>query len=122
MTVLVIEDEKLLLMAITKKISAEGIDVVGCETSKSAFQKLETGLIPDLIWLDYYLADQNGLQVVTKIKQDSRWSHIPIMVVSNSASGDKVHNMLALGVDKYLLKADYRLEQLVAIVNDLIKP
>ena len=45
---------------------------------------------------------------------------IPVLVVSNSASPDKVHRMLALGAKKYMLKAESRLDDLVKIVDETI--
>ena len=39
-----------------------------------------------------------------KMRENKKWADIPVVVVSNSASPEKVHTMLALGAKKYLLK------------------
>ncbi|HYD34900.1 MAG TPA: response regulator [Vitreimonas sp.] len=120
-TVMVVEDEVLLLQAITKKLKLTGIDVLSCSSGQQAVDYLSNvDELPDAVWLDYYLKDMNGLSFMQELKKDPRWSEIPVVVVSNSANPEKVHNMLALGAKKYLLKAEYRLDEIIAIIKDFI--
>lgn len=122
-TVMVVEDETLLLQAITKKLKLSNIDVLSCSSGEQAIDYMSSleEELPDAIWLDYYLKDMNGLAFMEKIKVNPKWAHIPVIVVSNSASPEKVHNMLALGVKQYLLKAEYRLDEIIQIILDFIK-
>src|SRR6185437_10350025 len=96
-TIMVVEDEALLLQAITKKLKVSGLDVLSCSSGQQAVDYL-TNLdeMPDAVWLDYYLKDMNGLAFMQTLKQNSKWADIPVLVVSNSASPDKVSNMLGL--------------------------
>ncbi len=119
--VLVVEDEVLLSKAIEKKLGLDGWEVVGVRKGQQALDYLKsTDELPQIIWLDYYLPDMTGLDFVVKLKEDKRLAEIPVMVVSNSASEPKVKSMLALGVKKYLLKADYRLSELIKIMEKII--
>lgn len=121
-TVMVVEDEALLLQAASKKIEHEGFKVLSCPSGEAALEyvkKLDE--VPDAIWLDYYLKDMNGLAFMQAIKANPKWADVPVIVVSNSASPDKVHNMLALGIDKYILKAQYRLDEIIAILREIIE-
>ena len=121
-TIMVVEDETLLLQAITKKLKLSGLDVVSCASGQQAIDYLDNlDLLPDAVWLDYYLKDMNGLAFMQAIKENPKWQHIPVVVVSNSASPEKVHNMLALGAKKYILKAEYRLDEIITMMQDLIK-
>ncbi len=120
--VLVVEDEVLLSKAIEKKLGLDGWEVVGVRKGQQALDYLKsTDELPQIIWLDYYLPDMTGLDFVVKLKEDKRLAEIPVMVVSNSASEPKVKSMLALGVKKYLLKADYRLSELIKIMEKIIE-
>jgi CheY-like chemotaxis protein len=76
--------------------------------------------MPGAIWLDYYLKDMNGLAFMQELKQNPKWADIPVLVVSNSASPDKVSNMLGLGAKKYILKAEYRLDEIIGMIRDFI--
>lgn len=119
-TIMVVEDETLLLQAITKKLKLSNLDVVSCSSGKQAVDYLESmDELPDAIWLDYYLKDMNGLAFMQEIKTNPKWNHLPVVVVSNSASPDKVHNMLGLGAKKYVLKAEYRLDEIIDMIRDL---
>src|SRR3989338_7205287 len=120
LTVLVVEDEPLLLEAIGEKLRKEGIEAILCPSGEKALEHMSSDTeIPDAIWLDYYLKDMNGLAFLDKVRQNSQWQDIPVIVVSNSANAQKVNTMLALGVKKYLLKAEYRLEDIVDIIRQL---
>ena len=120
-TIMVVEDEVLLLQAITKKLKLSGIDVISCSSGKQALDYLGSlDELPDGIWTDYYLQDINGLAFMQALKDNPRWADIPVVVVSNSASPEKVHNMLALGAKKYILKAEYRLDEIITMMLKLI--
>jgi len=120
-TIMVVEDEALLLQAITKKLKVSGLDVLSCSSGQQAVDYL-TNLdeMPDAVWLDYYLKDMNGLAFMQTLKQNSKWADIPVLVVSNSASPDKVSNMLGLGAKKYVLKAEYRLDEIIEMIREFI--
>ena len=122
MKLLIIEDEPLLLEAISKKLEKEKIQTLLADSAKKGFEFLVSEKkLPDAIWLDYYLKDLTGLDFVIELKKNNKWANIPIIVVSNSASTEKVSSMLALGVDKYLLKANFRLEDIIEEISNLIK-
>lgn len=120
-TIMVVEDEVLLLQAITKKIKLSNMDVLSCASGQQAIDYLNSlDELPDAIWLDYYLKDMNGLAFMQQLKMNPKWANIPVMVVSNSASPEKVHTMLGLGAKKYILKAEYRLDEIIEMIEDFI--
>jgi two-component system chemotaxis response regulator CheY len=119
--VMIIEDEALLLLAISKKLSLAGIETISCTGGQQALDYLESiPQLPDAIWLDYYLKDMDGLEFMSKLKANEKWGKIPVVVVSNSANPDKIQGLLALGVKKYVLKATYRLDEIVRILKEEI--
>lgn len=122
MKIMVIEDENMLLQAIDKKLTTLGVEVLSCASGKQAVDYLGSVTeLPDAIWLDYHLKDMNGLEFMAELKNHPNWTNIPILVVSNSASPDKVTHMLALGASEYVLKAEHRLDEIVSIINNLVK-
>jgi len=118
--VMVVEDEKLLVDAISKKLLINGFDVCEYTHGISAITALISHTVtPDIIWLDYYLGDMNGLEFVTEMQKHG--ISVPVVIVSNSASDTKVKTMLALGVKKYLLKAHFRLEEIISELHSMLK-
>ena|SRR3989304_10027274 len=121
LTIMVVEDESLLLEAITKKLDLYKIKTVSCTSGNQAFDYLENfKQLPDLVWLDYHLKDMDGLEFMNKLKMRDKWKDIPVVVVSNSATDDKVHNILGLGAKKYIIKAEHRLDNIIKIVLEII--
>ncbi len=120
-TIMVVEDETLLLQAITKKFKLSGLDVISCASGQQALDYLQSiDELPDAISLDYYLKDMNGLAFMQQLKDNPKWADIPVVVVSNSASPDKVSTMLGLGAKKYILKAEYRLDEIIKMILEFI--
>lgn len=120
--VMVIEDEEMLLNAVVKKLSASGFDTISCTNAKQAVDYLESlDELPDVIWLDYYLPDMNGIEFMSEIKRNEGWSDIPVLVVSNSASEEKKNAMLALGAKKYVLKAKYKLDDIINMIGEFVE-
>ena len=122
-TILVVEDERPLAEAIKTKLEKNGFAVVISRTVEQTLNYLEELEVVDAIWLDHYLlGKENGLDFVMKMKaRDGRWKNIPIFVVSNTASPDKVQSYLRLGVNKYYTKADHRLEEIIAEIKSFLE-
>lgn len=123
MTVLVVEDERPLLEAVKKKLELNDFEVITARTVTQALGYLEDVKAVDVIWLDHYLLGrETGLDFVAKLKaENSPWKKIPVFVVSNTASPEKVESYLRLGVDKYYTKSDYRLDQMIGDIKKYLK-
>ena len=116
-TILVVEDEWPLLNAITKKLDQEGFGVVQAQTIHHARVALDEVDI-DAIWLDHYvLGPENGLHLVETVRQHEQHADIPIFVVSNTASSEKVEEYNRLGIDCYFTKSDHRLEDIIGVIS-----
>jgi CheY-like chemotaxis protein len=122
-TVLVIEDERPLALAIQTKLEKGGFSVVTARTVAQGLHYLEELKGIDVIWLDHYLpGGMTGLDFVAKLKAPkSKWRKIPIFVVSNTASSANVRTYLRLGVSRYCVKAEQRLDKIVKEVKDSLK-
>jgi two-component system phosphate regulon response regulator PhoB len=118
-TILVVEDEKPLFEAIKKKLTLNNFEVIVARSVSQAFSYLEEVKHIDAIWLDHYLmGNENGLDLVVKLKEDgSEWKDLPIFVVSNTASDDKVSSYIEFGVTKYFVKSNTSLEEIVSAIQ-----
>ncbi len=56
---------------------------------------------PDILLLDVYLGDRNGMDLVHQIRQEPDLKNIRIIMVSGL---DKTEECLAAGADRFLLK------------------
>lgn len=116
--ILVVEDEKPLLEAIDLKLKKSGFDVITARTVEEGKNYVNSLEKIDAIWLDHYLmGKEDGLDFVAWCKEDdNKCKQVPIFVVSNTASPDKVATYLSLGVNDYYVKANYRLDQIIEAI------
>lgn len=120
--IIVVEDEKLLLDIIDRKLKEIGINVDVYTTGEEALEKLKSAtVLPDAIWLDYHLRGMDGKEFLDKLKSDKNLKSIPVVVVSNSANDSTITKLLEAGADKYLLKAQNRLDDIIQTIRELKK-
>ena len=120
-TILVIEDELPLLEAIQRKLESAGFAVLTAQNTEAAMAKLQRGPKADLIWLDHYIfGKEPGLLFVAELKNDPRWSRIPIFVVSNASGPEKRQAYMSLGADKYYTKVDSKLEDICQDIEEFL--
>lgn len=118
--ILVLEDEASLSTVIKNKLELEDFKVYISDNVKDGLNILKKEKI-DVVWLDHYLlGGENGIDFVSEVKKNPEWKNLPIFVVSNTASLDKVTTYLKLGVIKYLTKADFRLENIIQDINSYL--
>tara|TARA_B100000745_G_C20004936_1_gene341220 strand:- start:264 stop:647 length:384 start_codon:yes stop_codon:yes gene_type:complete len=120
-TILVVEDERPLVEAIRTKLEKSGFQVDTAGTVDDALEGLKKGDI-HAIWLDHYLMGKGtGLDFLSEVKKDgSALKNVPVFVVSNTASEDKVQSYLHLGIEKYFVKAEKRLDEIIDEIKVLL--
>ena len=117
-TILVIEDEAKLVAAIKDALKRKDFIVYHAASMVKARGVIEGESKIDAIWLDHYLIGQeNGLDFVAWLKKYEQRKNLPIFLVTNTASPEKIHNYLSLGITKFYTKANVRLAH---IINDII--
>ncbi len=79
----------------------DGIEALEFLGGKGAFTNAPE---PDLIILDLNMPRKKGLEVLSDIKSDPRWGHIPVLVFSNSEFSGDICKCYALGGNAYLSK------------------
>jgi PleD family two-component response regulator len=120
--VLVVEDERPILEAIVTKLNLEGFDPVSSTSVDQAINMLQDVKKVDAVWLDHYLPERLGTELVQFMKKpDSPYKNIPIFLVSNTASADRIYDYIHLGVEKYFVKADRRLDDIIADIKEFLK-
>ena len=113
--VLVIEDELSLTKIYQQKLQ-EHYSVHIAKTGTEGIQKA-IDLKPSLILLDIILpGEDDGFNVLTKLKKDPKTSSIPIFVATNLSQEWKDQAM-ELGADEYLTKTDISLSKIIEMIN-----
>jgi len=80
-TILIVEDDKDLMLAMSVRMVAHGFTILSAEDAASAIQFCAMKK-PDLILLDLGLPDSNGFIVMDVVRQLKSAATVPIIVVS----------------------------------------
>ena len=118
--ILFIEDESALQKAVTQVLSEEGYQVLSALDGEIGL-KLARKELPDLVLLDLILPKKDGFEVLTELKQGQETKQIPVIILTNLEGGEDVERALSLGATTYLVKTNYRLEEVVEKIKDLLQ-
>ncbi|MBX5439561.1 MAG: response regulator transcription factor [Thermoflavifilum sp.] len=101
-TILVVEDDPLLLKTLGQVLKKEGYQTILCENGKKALEQLNQ-LQPDMLITDLMMPEMDGTQLVQHIRQQLQ-STIPILVLSASGEEASVLDAFRLGANDYVTK------------------
>ena len=115
----VVEDDRNIREIETIALKNSGYAVEAFELAKSFYTRLEEE-IPDLVLLDVMLPDEDGLDIVKKLRSRNDTKKLPIlMVTAKSTELDKVRG-LDIGADDYMTKP-FGVMELISRVKALLR-
>lgn len=118
--ILLVEDEPGQAMAISAALNNAGYETAVAEDGKEGLKKAKTES-PDLILLDIVLPKMDGVAVLKELKKNSQTKDIPVIILTNLATGESMREAMEAGSTDYLVKTDYALEELVGKIGQVLK-
>jgi len=117
--ILFIEDESALQDAVTTVLKEEGYDVRSALDGETGLEAAKREK-PDLILLDLILPRMDGFAVLEALKKEEATREVPVMILSNLEGGADIERALGLGATTYLVKTNYRLEEVVEKIKEVL--
>lgn len=114
-TILLIDDVEENRIILKHRLEKEGFAVMTASNGQEGFEKLEEENIC-LIFLDIKMPVMDGHTFLNKIKSDTRFSNIPIIMVTALDETGEVIKTLRAGACGYLTKP-FSMEQIRAQLN-----
>ena len=115
----IVEDDVNIREIETFSLKNSGYTVMDFECAKDFYHKL-SDKTPDLILLDIMLPDEDGLEILRKLRKNPETRKVPIiMVTAKTTEIDKVKG-LDSGADDYLTKP-FHFEELEARIRSLTR-
>jgi two-component system, OmpR family, alkaline phosphatase synthesis response regulator PhoP len=118
--ILIVEDDNILQKALQEFLAGEGFDIFSALDGEEGVTMVKTKN-PDLVLLDIILPRKDGYEVLAEIKADEATKKIPVILLTNLGSLNDVEKALELGATTYLIKADYKLEEVAKKVKEVLK-
>ena len=114
--VLIVEDDNGISDFINLELKHEGFETAIAETGTQALELFES-FKPDLVLLDVMLPELSGLEVLQRIRKESK---VPvIMVTARGATYDRIKGLDA-GADDYIPKP-FEIEELLARMRAVLR-
>jgi DNA-binding response OmpR family regulator len=89
------------------------MEVQAAVDGKNALEVLQT-FAPELIILDLLLPDVDGFTVLAEMKKDSKFTSVPVIVLSNLDKPDDMQKAKGLGAKDFMVKSNFTLNEIVA--------
>jgi CheY-like chemotaxis protein len=110
-------DDSSLNHKIIKKIVTGRYDLFSALSGRECIDFLEESdnALPDLILMDVAMPDMDGYEACTEIKNNPKWSHIPVLFLSGRCGVEEKLKGYEVGGDEYITKPFDASELLIKI-------
>ena len=101
--ILIVEDDSGIRELEEYALQSNGFDARGCEDA-AHFWAMLRDTTPELVILDVMLPDEDGYQILGKLRADAAYSRVPVIMVTAKTGEIDVVKGLDHGADDYLCK------------------
>jgi len=110
----------MLVRYLSRALEKAGFTVFSASSAAEGMQLAEEHG-PDLILLDILLPGNGGEDLLAQLQRGEKTKDIPVAVVTNLTDSATRDKCFALGCADFIVKADYRLDQLVEKIASLLE-
>jgi DNA-binding response OmpR family regulator len=121
LTVLVIDDDPVILELLRVNFEIEGFDVICATDGDEGLQQAHAHQ-PDIVISDIMMPRRDGLQLLTDLKSHPDTEDLPVILLSAKAQKAEVEQGLDMGADDYITKPFDPLELIDRLNAVLARP
>lgn len=104
-TVLLVDDDRVVRLMLAEQLGLVNYEVIEAVDGKEALKELERNAATiDTIILDREMPHMSGMQFIKLVKQDARYRHIPIIMITGHDKPEQIKEGIEAGVYYYLSK------------------
>lgn len=116
---LVVEDNAHVAYMLEFMLTRAGYEVTAVTNGRDARSAIENLPPVDVVLLDLMLPYISGYQLITDMRDDRCWQHVPIVVLSAKVLEQDIVRALDLGANDYIRKP-FRPEELLARLRRVV--
>ncbi len=115
--ILIVEDEVAMRHALADKFKNSGFEVFTAPDGEAGLA-VANKKKPDLVMLDILMPKMDGISLTKNIREGNSWGkEVPIIMLTNLTDPDSVSEVAGYGVFDFLVKTDWRLDDVVNLVK-----
>ena len=119
-TILIVEDSNFFRNQVRNYMEDAGFNVLEGEDGVEALEVLEEHVDEiTMVVTDIEMPNMDGFQLTERIRQNARFSHLPVIALTTLAGDEDVAKGKAVGIDEYHIKLDK--ERLMECVHRFVK-
>lgn len=101
--ILVVDDDEQIRTFLIKSLEFEGYQIISASDGVEGWKILQ-GEKPDLVILDVRMPGMDGIEVLEKIRGDTEFKKIPVIMLTGESSDVNIISGLSTGADHYITK------------------
>ncbi|HSX09328.1 MAG TPA: response regulator [Candidatus Saccharimonadales bacterium] len=116
-TILIVEDDKILLEMYSDKFVKEGFTVITAENGKIGLEKA-INTKPDIILLDLMMPIMDGKRMLSKLRQFPQFKKLPVIILTNAGEVDNIRQTQRYdNACEFLIKSNVSVDEVVEKVK-----
>lgn len=105
MRALVVDDSAVMRTMLRRVLKKQGFEaVIEASQGVEALERLAELNHFELILIDWNMPTMDGLELLRRVRSQSRYAAIPIMMVTTETSMNRMSEALAAGANDYMMK------------------
>ena len=117
--ILLVEDSALARNLFKGILETWNYDVLTAVDGNDALNVLKKSKV-DLIITDIIMPGLDGYGLITKLKDDSKYKKLPVIIVSGKGKEEEKIKGLECGADAYIVKSEFKRQKLIDTIENLI--
>ena len=117
--ILIIEDDPIVAHIYRTRLEKEGYTVETCDDGQAGFYRIHE-FHPDGVLLDLMLPKMNGVDILKKIRAQSQFTQVPVIVFTNAYVPNMIQEAFSAGASQVFNKATLTPRQILDSLNLLI--
>jgi two-component system chemotaxis response regulator CheY len=101
---LVIDDSRAIRLILGRMLGDLGFDVAEAANGLEGLARLDAGLVPDVVLVDWNMPEMNGIEFVTAVRSAPYSLAARILMVTTETEVPRVIQALEAGADEYIMK------------------
>jgi two-component system chemotaxis response regulator CheY len=101
---LVVDDSRAIRLILGRMLNELGIDVAEAANGLDALAQLDSGLVPELVLVDWNMPEMSGIEFVEAVRLPPYESTARLVMVTTETEVPQVVRALEAGADEYVMK------------------
>lgn len=117
--VLVIDDDPVLVELFEKGLQKRGYEVIAAFDAVDGLNKISS-VQPDIIILDILMPGMDGIEVARRLRSDSDFAHVPILIISALSQTEQKVEAFRAGADDFMTKP-FDMDEVAARLSSMLR-